>query len=143
MQHLIVVSLTFRCEAGMRSPRPERRVSVSGANGPATEQVELVDVRQDGRAEPCTLTRQQFLTSTLADCRLPPRDLRLLLRGETGGRARLPSLLSRPSARCFILDIEHIKVGSHCTEKTTTAILAILHLLVTHQSVLASDYAVR
>ncbi len=42
--------------------------------------------------------------------KIPIRDLRLLLRRSSSNVKKIPALLPRPSSKCYILEIEHIRV---------------------------------
>jgi len=72
--------------------------------------ISLLEVKRDGKHELRKMTRDSFIAS-LGECRLPLRDLRMLLRtADPAHRSRFPALLPRPSSKCYILEIEHIKL---------------------------------
>lgn len=70
--------------------------------------VSLTEIRSTGEMREDQVSLETFLQSLPKA--LPLRDVRLLLRPPTSHVARMPALLARPSADCFILDIEHIRL---------------------------------
>lgn len=70
--------------------------------------VSLAEIRSSGEMTDFNISLETFLQSLPK--KLPLRDVRLLLRPSTSNVARMPALLPRPSADCFILDIEHIRL---------------------------------
>ena len=70
----------------------------------------LLEIRNNGESELKKMTRDEFI-ETLGECRLPLRDLRMLLKTvDSSGRSKFPALLPRPSSKCYIFEIEHIKL---------------------------------
>lgn len=67
------------------------------------------------------ICRDQFISS-LSQYKLPLRDLRMLLKpadtvSYSGNRSKFPALLPRPSSKCYIFEMEHIKLicfSDHC-----------------------------
>ena len=70
--------------------------------------VAMAEIRSCGEMREKNVSLETFLQSLPKQ--LPLRDVRLLLRPATSAVARMPALLARPSAHCFILDIEHIRL---------------------------------
>ena len=68
----------------------------------------LAEIRSSGEMKENNVSLETFLHSLPK--KLPLRDVRLLLRPASSNVARMPALLARPSADCFILDIEHIRL---------------------------------
>ena len=56
-----------------------------------------------------TITKDDFVLSLL-EHHLPLRDLRMLVKSGDSWRTKHPSLSPRPASKCFIFDIEHIKL---------------------------------
>lgn len=82
-------------------------VDVSATGEPL---LSLLEVRQNGESELKKITREAFIDS-LGECRLPLRDLRMLVKtADPSHRSRFPALLPRPSSKCYIFEIEHIKL---------------------------------
>ena len=70
----------------------------------------IFEVRSNGEHEIKKLAREDLLRS-LVEYKLPLRDLKMLLRApDFLERSRFPAILSRPTSKCFILEIEHIKL---------------------------------
>jgi len=70
-----------------------------------------MELLRSGDCRRMTLTQDEFVNS-LSDYKLPFRDLRMLLKSTdfATSKARHPSLLPRPSSRCFLFEMEHIKL---------------------------------
>jgi len=70
----------------------------------------IFEIRSSGESEIKKMTKEDFIKS-LGECKLPLRDLRMLLKAVgSPSRSRFPALLPRPSSKCYILEIEHIKL---------------------------------
>ena len=65
-------------------------------------------MRNSGQLTKQRISLEDFLESLPK--KLPLRDARLLVRSPSSNVKRLPALLPRPSADCFILDMEHIRL---------------------------------
>jgi len=81
-----------------------RRISI----GPEPLTVSLAEISSSGEVKEKDVTLDDFLLSLPK--KLPLRDVRLLLRPTKSNIARIPVLLPRPAAECYILDIEHIRL---------------------------------
>ena len=68
----------------------------------------LAEISSSGEVKENKISLEDFLDSLPK--KLPVRDVRLLLRSPVRNVKRMPALLARPSADCFILDIEHIRL---------------------------------
>ena len=75
--------------------------STSGA------EISVVEIRKNGENSRKDISTEDFLMAIPK--RLPLRDLRMLLRS-TANVKRIPALLPRPSADCFIFDIDPIRL---------------------------------
>ena len=70
----------------------------------------IFELRSTGESELMKMTKEDFIKS-LDECNLPLRDLRKLLKAVRSlTRSRFPVLLPRPSSKCYILEIEHLKL---------------------------------
>jgi len=56
-----------------------------------------------------SLTKDEFVDS-IKEHHLPLRDLRMLVKSGDSWRTKHPSLCPRPASKCFIFEIEHIKL---------------------------------
>jgi len=77
----------------------------------AEGRIQVMELLRSGDCRRMTLTQDEFVNS-LSDYKLPFRDLRMLLKSTdiAMSKARHPSLLPRPSSRCFLFEMEHIKL---------------------------------
>ena len=71
--------------------------------------ISLAELKQNGDTVKKTITKDAFIDS-LHQYRLPLRDLRMLVRSSDGARTKFPSLLPRPQSKCFIFEIEQIRL---------------------------------
>jgi len=72
--------------------------------------IRLLEMHRTGEMENRSLTRDEFL-SLLGDCNLPFRDLRMILKSATSAaRSRHPLIMPRPSSKCFIFEMETVKI---------------------------------
>lgn len=70
----------------------------------------LLEMRKSGDSEIKRMTRDEFIEN-LGESRLPLRDLRMLLKPtDSSYRSKFPALLPRPSSKCYIFEMEHIKL---------------------------------
>ena len=70
--------------------------------------INVLELWKNGDTVPRSLTKNGFIDS-LEELRLPLRDLRMLVKSSDTIRTRFPSLLPRPSSKCYIFEIEHIR----------------------------------
>ena len=70
--------------------------------------IKVLELRRNGDTVIRSTTKNDFIDS-LAEYRLPLRDLRMLVKSSDTIRTRFPSLLPRPSSKCYIFEIEHIR----------------------------------
>ena len=74
------------------------------------ESIRILEMHRTGDMDHKTLSRDEFL-SLLGDCNLPFRDLRMLLKScPSVSKSRHPCIMPRPSSRCYILEIETVKL---------------------------------
>jgi len=76
--------------------------------------ISVLEIRMSGENLTRHYSRDQFITS-LSQYKLPLRDLRMLLKpadtvSYSGNRSKFPALLPRPSSKCYIFEMEHIKL---------------------------------
>ena len=73
------------------------------------EIINITEVSFTGAAQFRTITKDDFVES-LRDFKLPLRDLRMLVKSADSPRAKHFTISPRPASKCFILDIEHVKL---------------------------------
>ena len=73
------------------------------------EIINITEVSVTGAAQFRTITKDDFVES-LQDYKLPLRDLRMLVKSADSPRTRHFTISPRPASKCFILDIEHVKL---------------------------------
>ena len=72
--------------------------------------IKLLVLTKSGDCEHKNMTNDQFISS-IREHKLPFRDLRMILKtSKTSRKVALPALMPRPSSKCFIFDMEHIKL---------------------------------
>ena len=72
--------------------------------------IKVLELTKDGECDHKIMTNDQFLAS-IREHKLPFRDLRMILKAsESSRKAAHPALMLRPSSKCFIFDMEHIKL---------------------------------
>jgi len=80
----------------------------------AEGEIQVMELSKSGECDRMSLTQDKFINS-LSGCKLPFRDLRMLLKStDTASakqsKARHPFILPRPSSGCFLFEMEHIKL---------------------------------
>ena len=70
--------------------------------------IKVLELGRNGDTVHRNMTKNDFIDS-LQEYRLPLRDLRMLVKSSDTIRTRFPSLLPRPSSKCYIFEIEHIR----------------------------------
>ena len=70
--------------------------------------ITILELHKNGDTVTRTLTKNDFVDS-LQEHRLPLRDLRMLVKSSDTVRTKFPSLNARPSSKCYIFEIEHIR----------------------------------
>ena len=75
------------------------------------EIINITEVTITGATQFRTITKDDFVES-LQDYKLPLRDLRMLVKSADSPRTRHFTISPRPASKCFILDIEHVKLLS-------------------------------
>lgn len=70
--------------------------------------IKVLELSRNGDTVHRNMTKNDFIDS-LQEYRLPLRDLRMLVKSSDTIRTRFPSLLPRPSSKCYIFEIEHIR----------------------------------
>ena len=73
------------------------------------EIINITEVNMTGVTQFRTITKDDFVES-LQDYKLPLRDLRMLVKSADSPRTRHFTISPRPASKCFILDIEHVKL---------------------------------
>ena len=73
------------------------------------EIINITEVNLTGATQFRSLTKDDFVES-LQDLKLPLRDLRMLVKSAESGRTKHFTISPRPASKCFILDIEHVKL---------------------------------
>ena len=73
------------------------------------EIINITEVYITGATQFRTLTKDDLVKS-LKDLKLPLRDLRMLVKSADSPRAKHFTISPRPASKCFILDIEHVKL---------------------------------
>ena len=78
--------------------------------GNTYKMIKVLVLNKNGECEHKNMTRDQFVSS-VKEHRLPARDLRMILKAaEARKKIAYPALMPRPSSKCFIFDMEHIKL---------------------------------
>ena len=78
--------------------------------GKTKEMIKVLHLTKSGDCQHECLTNDQFLAS-IREYKLPFRDLRMILKAsESSSKATHPVLMPRPSSKCFIFEMEHIKL---------------------------------
>ena len=72
------------------------------------DQMAVAELCRAGDIAQRSLTTQDIIRDIPK--KIPIRDLRLLLRRSSSNVKKIPALLPRPSSKCYILEIEHIRV---------------------------------
>lgn len=91
--------------ARLLSPAMTRRsIQNSGA-----EMLQITEIDNTGTTHYRSLTKDEFVDS-IKEHHLPLRDLRMLVKSGDSWRTKHPSLCPRPASKCFIFEIEHIKL---------------------------------
>ena len=73
------------------------------------EIINMTEVNMTGASQLRSLTKDDFVES-LQDLKLPLRDLRMLVKSADSPRTKHFTISPRPASKCFILDIEHVKL---------------------------------
>ena len=73
------------------------------------EIINITEVNITGATQFRTITKDDFVES-LQDYKLPLRDLRMLVKSADSPRTKHFTISPRPASKCFILDIEHVKL---------------------------------
>ena len=73
------------------------------------EIINIAEVNLTGATQLRALTKDDFVES-LQDLKLPLRDLRMLVKSADSPRTKHFTISPRPASKCFILDIEHVKL---------------------------------
>ena len=73
------------------------------------EIINMTEVNLSGATQVRSLTKDDFVES-LQDLKLPLRDLRMLVKSADSARTKHFTISPRPASKCFILDIEHVKL---------------------------------
>ena len=68
----------------------------------------VVELARSGVVTEKQMSIENILQS--APKKIPLRDLRMLLRQSSTNVKKIPALLPRPSSKCYILDMEHIRI---------------------------------
>ena len=73
------------------------------------EIINMTEVNMTGATQLRSLTKDDFVES-LKELKLPLRDLRMLVKSADSPRTKHFTISPRPASKCFILDIEHVKL---------------------------------
>ena len=68
----------------------------------------VVELARSGVVTEKQMSIENILQS--APKKIPLRDLRMLVRQSSTNVKKIPALLPRPSSKCYILDMEHIRI---------------------------------
>ena len=121
LSHVFVIS--NNTDSSQREERIMQTINVSEISDQFIREImtgehyiSIMEIIPSGDTISKTLTKDELIES-LQDHKLPLRDLRMLLKTSTSLRAKYPALLPRPSSKCFIFDIENIRLlcfSDHC-----------------------------